>query len=149
MKKGVNNKMSYNTFPPNPFPPNSENVGNGGVDPYVLPIATSEILGGVKVGNGLSINENGVLSAKKFTFGTYSGTTSANGVLTPLPSIGVEENFIIGAYGNGSYVVTPFVASSDNTWRFMVLQSSNMSPLSSDSATINYVVINKDTESEE
>lgn len=53
--------MSYNTYPQNPFPPNSENAGGGG-SPYVLPIASAETLGGVKVGNGLSINENGVLS---------------------------------------------------------------------------------------
>lgn len=55
--------MSYNTFPPNPFPPNSENVGSGGVDPYVLPVASAEMLGGVKVGENLTIDENGVLSA--------------------------------------------------------------------------------------
>lgn len=30
---------------------------------YVLPVASDETLGGVKVGEGLSINENGVLSA--------------------------------------------------------------------------------------
>ena len=31
--------------------------------PYVLPVATSEVLGGVKVGSGLSATEEGVLSA--------------------------------------------------------------------------------------
>ena len=51
--------MGIVTYPPNPFPPSSEN-GNGGS--FVLPVATAETLGGVKVGNGLSINENGVLS---------------------------------------------------------------------------------------
>lgn len=30
--------------------------------PYSLPTASADTLGGVKVGNGLSINENGVLS---------------------------------------------------------------------------------------
>lgn len=54
--------MSYNTYPQNPFPPNSENAGGGG-SPYVLPIASAETLGGVKVGDNLSIDENGVLSA--------------------------------------------------------------------------------------
>lgn len=59
--------MGFNTYPPNPFPPNSESVGGG--SPYVLPIATSETLGGVKVGNGLTINgETGVLSANRQIF---------------------------------------------------------------------------------
>ena len=54
--------MSYNTFPKNPFPPNSEDYGGGGGS-YELPIAGAETLGGVKVGTGLEINaETGVLS---------------------------------------------------------------------------------------
>ena len=54
--------MSYNTYPQNPFPPNSENAGGGG-SPYVLPIASADTLGGVKVGDNLNIDENGVLKA--------------------------------------------------------------------------------------
>lgn len=53
--------MSYNTCPPNPFPPSSEDIGGGG-EPYVLPVASADTLGGVKVGSRLSV-ENGVLSA--------------------------------------------------------------------------------------
>ena len=49
-----------NTMPPNPFPPSSDTAG--GSDPYVLPAASSEVLGGIKVGSGLSIDANGVLS---------------------------------------------------------------------------------------
>lgn len=52
--------MSYNTYPQNPFPPNSENAGGGS---FTLPIASTTQLGGVKVGSGLSINaETGALS---------------------------------------------------------------------------------------
>lgn len=142
--------MSYNTFPSNPFPPNSENVGSGGEDPYVLPIASSEILGGVKVGNGLTINsETGVLSTDGFTFNSFTGTTSAYGVLTPSPSISATDKFILGAYGDGSRVVVPFVASSDNTWRFMILQSNDMKQLVEDTATVNYLMIDKLVESED
>ena len=36
---------------------------NGGGGSYVLPIASAETLGGIKVGNNLSIDENGVLSS--------------------------------------------------------------------------------------
>lgn len=51
--------MSYNTYPQNPFPPNSENSGGGS---FTLPIASTTELGGVKVGSGLAINaETGVL----------------------------------------------------------------------------------------
>ena len=52
--------MSYNTYPQNPFPPNSENAGGGS---FTLPIASASALGGVKVGSGLSINaETGILT---------------------------------------------------------------------------------------
>lgn len=52
----------FNTYPNNPFPPCSENAGGAG-EPYELPIASTETLGGVMVGNGLSIDsETGALS---------------------------------------------------------------------------------------
>lgn len=51
--------MGMVTYPPNPFPPSSEQGENGG---FTLPVATAETLGGVKVGDGLSIAD-GVLSA--------------------------------------------------------------------------------------
>ena len=54
--------MGYNTVPFNPFPPSTEQKGNGGT-PYTLPIASDEVLGGVMIGEGLSINsETGELS---------------------------------------------------------------------------------------
>ena len=37
-------------------------IGSGGGGGYVLPIASASTLGGIKVGSGLSINSNGVLS---------------------------------------------------------------------------------------
>lgn len=52
----------FNTLPANPFPPSSEQMGAGGGGSYELPVASAETLGGVKVGNNLSI-DNGVLSA--------------------------------------------------------------------------------------
>lgn len=52
----------FNTIPPNPFPPSSENAGTGGGGSYVLPVASANTLGGVKVGARLSIDD-GVLSA--------------------------------------------------------------------------------------
>lgn len=52
--------MSFNTFPQNPFPPNSEEAKG---KQYELPIASANVLGGVKVGNNLTIDANGALSA--------------------------------------------------------------------------------------
>lgn len=36
----------------------------GGSDPYTLPVASAEVLGGIKIGSNLSITEDGVLSAE-------------------------------------------------------------------------------------
>lgn len=52
--------MGMVTYPPNPFPPSSENAGGGS---FNLPVASADTLGGVKVGDNLTIDENGVLSA--------------------------------------------------------------------------------------
>ena len=69
--------MSLNTLPFNPFPPSSDQKGSGGS--YVLPIASAETLGGVKVGEGLTINgETGVLSADSQIV-DYSTTEQATG----------------------------------------------------------------------
>lgn len=59
----------YNTIPSNPFPPSSANVSGGGGGQYVLPVASADTLGGVKVGAGLSIAD-GVLSANGVIFST-------------------------------------------------------------------------------
>ena len=53
--------MSLNTLPFNPFPPSSDQKGSGGS--YVLPIATDETLGGIKVGDNLTVEEDGTLNA--------------------------------------------------------------------------------------
>ena len=42
----------------------ASNEGGGGGESYVLPKATATRLGGIKVGNGLNIDGNGVLSAE-------------------------------------------------------------------------------------
>ena len=55
--------MSFNTIPANPYPPSTEQMSaGGGGGSYVLPVASAETLGGVKVGANLSIAD-GVLSA--------------------------------------------------------------------------------------
>ena len=49
-------------------------------DEYILPIASATTLGGIKVGSGLSIDTNGVLSATG-TGGTGTGGTAGNGII--------------------------------------------------------------------
>ncbi len=53
--------------------------GLGGSGSYTLPTASSTVLGGIKVGSNLNIN-NGVLSAVNTTYNTV--TTSSNGLMT-------------------------------------------------------------------
>ena len=55
--------MGFNTVPFNPFPPSSDQKGSGGGS-YVLPIAADDTLGGVKVGDNLTIEEDGTLNAE-------------------------------------------------------------------------------------
>ena len=52
---------------------NLENDSGGGS--YVLPIASADTLGGMKVGDGLSINESGVLSTSGGGGGSLDYTT--------------------------------------------------------------------------
>lgn len=63
--------MGFNTYPGNPWPLPSDQVG--GSD-YVLPTASADTLGGVKVGSGLSIADE-VLSAEAYTLPTASADT--------------------------------------------------------------------------
>lgn len=46
--------------------------GGGGGDPYTLPPATTKNLGGVIVGNGLDVNESGLLSVNEVFFQSVS-----------------------------------------------------------------------------
>ena len=58
--------------------------GGGNPQPYILPTATAGALGGIKVGSGLAIDSNGVLSANASTgnFATLTGTQSFSGINT-------------------------------------------------------------------
>ena len=51
-----------------------------GANNYSLPTASASVKGGIKVGTNLSIDTNGVLSAKDTTYS--AATTSANGLMT-------------------------------------------------------------------
>lgn len=69
---------------------NFDNIGGGGGGSYVLPVATASRLGGVKIGSGLTITNDGVLSSEGggsdpnaqhwFTAATASDMESLTGV---------------------------------------------------------------------
>lgn len=99
----------FNTIPNNPFPPSSASAGGGGGS-YVLPVASADTLGGVKVGNGLSI-DNGVLSSGglQLYHDTYTGTGASFHVLNLLP------NPVLVTYVgrvDGKVVLSPFSPKS-------------------------------------
>lgn len=87
--------MSYNTYPQNPFPPNSENAGGGS---FTLPIASISVLGGVKVGSGLSIN-------------------AETGVLTPSNDVIRENDIALPFDANSSYLAGDFCYYNGTLYR--------------------------------
>lgn len=95
------------------------NIANWLLDNYYeLPIASSSVLGGVKVGQNLSIDENGVLSAES------GGTTVvANPVGTPtdqLNTIQIGEGIyeIVGGGGSGASIeIIPITGGTNTTSR--------------------------------
>lgn len=94
---------------------NSGGGGGGGDDPYVLPVATSDILGGIKVGENLIITEDGILSAVGGGFGTNNYENLIN-----LPSIngieliGNKTSAELNLTGDKTYIHTQSVES--DTW---------------------------------
>ena len=77
-----------------------------------IPIATANHLGCIKVGNNLSITQEGVLSATDTTYSDFTGATdSTNGAhgLVPQPNAGDEEKFL---RGDGTWFGV-FTAGSD------------------------------------
>ena len=76
--------------------PGAATTTGGGSSSYVLPTATSSILGGVKVGTHLSIS-SGLLSV---TPATISYNDLAN-----LPDLSLNNNFLIGGASTGSTLI--------------------------------------------
>lgn len=74
---------------------NGEEIkGGGGGSPYKLPIASADVLGGIKVGENLEINEDGVLSA-------IGGGSSSAISLESYADKYSEKERIIGSWING------------------------------------------------
>jgi len=76
---------------------------------YTLPVATGSVLGGVKIGNGLSADAGGVIST------VYNGTISGSGTTTQIPVFSGAETVTstsdfsfngLSLYLNGSILAT-------------------------------------------
>lgn len=67
---------------------------------YILPTASSSTLGGVIIGNGLSVTGNGILS----TTSSSTGTTQYNKILIGLKSDGIYK-FLLVSY-DGTSITT-------------------------------------------
>jgi collagen type VII alpha len=76
----------------------------GGGGSYTLPTASGSTLGGIKIGTGLSIDGNGVVSATgggSYTLPTAS-TGTLGGVKIDGTTITIDSNGVISAVGGGS-----------------------------------------------
>ena len=65
---------------------------------YVLPAATSSVLGGVRVGAGLSVDVNGLLAA---TYALPTATASVLGGVKVGPGLAIDGTGILSATGGG------------------------------------------------
>lgn len=88
--------------------------------PYELPVATSEVLGGVKVGSGLSVTEEGVLSASIEPLIIDYG-----GDLEMAKNGGIEVssevfNTIKNTFGRRPIFIRGYISSANCTADFMV-----------------------------
>ena len=68
---------------------------------------------------------------------TITDTTNSSGVLTPATSISPSSYEVLSASCSGSNLAIPFIASSDNTWRFLIVNTS-LQPTSSEEVTVTY-----------
>mgnify|MGYP003297808318 CR=1 FL=1 len=107
----VNN--SYRVFCPNGSMNQAFIITGGGSSTYALPIASADTLGGIKVGAGLSISEQGTLSA------TGGGTADAvewNNVLdkpNTIAGYGITDAKIDGnTVVLGNKTITPYTPSN-------------------------------------
>ena len=101
------------TGPEGPQGPQGE-PGPTGPAGYTLPAATASRLGGVKVGEGLDVDEDGTLHTRESAAGdTMTGATSTaagKAGLVPAPAAGEQEKYL---RGDGTWQ-TP---TNTNTWR--------------------------------
>lgn len=96
------------------------NSGGGGSG-YTLPVATSSVLGGVKVGSGLTITSAGTLSADAQPVGI--ATTATTGVVKIGSGITVDSAGTISIDSQGIEIVTSLPASGYDGQTVMLIEN--------------------------
>ncbi len=119
---GKNNNTPYT--PSGPYNPATKKYVDD--NKYTLPVASAETLGGIKLGEGLSADENGVVSAQvgetiPYTYAEYGFFSGIERQITDTVFITNVEN-IITTYLNKSKTVKRIGAFSDT-------QSTNTNPV--------------------
>ena len=93
---------------------------SGGGSGYTLPVATSKVLGGVKVGSGLTITSAGTLSADAQPVGI--ATTATTGVVKIGSGITVDSAGTISIDSQGIEIVTSLPASGYDGQTVMLVE---------------------------
>ena len=109
--------MGFNTTPFNPFPASTDQKGGGGSS-YVLPAATDDTLGGIKVGDNLTVEEDGTLNAEDpYTLPAATDETlggiivgddlniGSGGVLDVLCTIPILDNYKLSVNNENGFVI--------------------------------------------
>lgn len=93
--------------------------GGGGGDPYVLPTATAERLGGVKIGDGINVSEDGTISVSG---GGGGSIVCKRGT----------QNFTLGASGWNSFSAAfdSDFADTNYTWLYSITVTSSQTDTS-------------------
>ena len=80
----------------------SEGLFGGGEGGYTLPAATASTLGGIKVGSGLSVTEEGVLSADGIT----PAAAQADSTATTIAGLKEDFNALLAALRTAGLLAT-------------------------------------------
>jgi hypothetical protein len=90
----------------------SQTGGGGDVSDYVLPVATANVLGGVKIGQNLTITADGTLSAVDTNTTYTDATVSSSGLMSA--SDKVKLNGLVNYEKNKGYYATSSALTSAN-----------------------------------
>ena len=111
------------------------------VDEFVLPIATKDVIGGIKVGEGLEINENGTLSVDSSPYKNnisvferlpynIDGLSGVNGIAFIKNNVIIKNNFMYVIFNDENRC--PVIAKKDlltNKWNKYDLKNISNNPL--------------------
>lgn len=107
---------------------------------YVLPTASSDTLGGIKIGGGLQISAEGTLST---TGGGVADSVEWSGVLdtpTTIEGYGIVDAKIVGGIITlGKNTITPVVSVNDKTGGTIVLSAADVGALADDTTYVESV----------